>query len=218
MERVEQENRELRVAYTAIKDQLGNLYLLQNQLCTATLKEALETFEKTYTDVDDQTRRAAIGRIKAFVKSLGEDTKLSKITPQMVDEFIDTHSADPSTRITTRPLLSRFFKACKRNHKLAITPFDTGLLKKRRTVRREIVAIKRLGDLKDLIESFEELRWKAWTATACLAGPRLSEQLAIRVDDINLKADPPQMYIDAQKTTSNSVPIEQKYLLPLLKR
>lgn len=101
----------------------------------------------------------------------------------------DGEEISPITRRKMRAYVSTWLSWCQQEYQLAVNPAaQLGRLPGVARHPERIVAIRRQEDLMDLIESLERWPyWQAWVATACLAGPRWSEQARMQIEDVFLE-------------------------------
>ena len=200
-----------------------------NAQVKATIQEAFEIFKRQYVnEIRTQTFNENSRYVQSFVDSLTEkgNTRLALIDSGDVDNWVSRLKADdgqalqPRTIRNRRNAISRFFSWCKSKYRLNDNPVGACLpIPGVARHLHEIKAIDRLSDLQDFFASLEsESYWKAWVMTACLAGPRFSEQCGLKISDVYLDQDGDYLRIVGTKTGRvRKVNIEKTKLLVVLK-
>ncbi|MCK6471523.1 MAG: tyrosine-type recombinase/integrase [Planctomycetes bacterium] len=205
-----------------------------------TAGEAFDTWVEVYAQGRAaMTATNARQAVSSFVAALpkGRKTKLADIEGPAVAAWQDNMRGvkkgkagellKPGTIQARTAYLSAFFTWCRSRlgyvgNPLAELPAVAGAQRS----PESIVAIRRREDLKAFLDALApEPYWQAWAAVACLGGPRYSEQVRLRIEDVYLEDG----YFRVATLTGGrrargtktgrerNVPIERTVLLPILK-
>jgi len=204
-----------------------------NKHTTATLQEALDRFAKIYpVGHAKTTARMVINAVTKFVTESGSQTNLGKIKAGLIDAWLrayktaDGEEVAAITRKRRKAYLSIFWRWAEREYDLAESPMSkTEPIAGAQRYPEHIRAIRRLDEIKLLLESLKPWPyWRAWVATAILAGPRWSEQAWLKVDDLYIKEGylrvatrtPGPQAVGTKTGRERNIPIEKTVLLPIL--
>jgi integrase len=218
-----------------LEEELATLRRRLNLHVSVTLGEALGQFRRIYPQGRSEgTVRDVVGTVESFLGKVGPDLNLGRLRAHEIDRWLrEARRVDnggdlsPLTRKRLKANLSIFLTWACREYDLA----ENVMLKAAPIpgVARhpeQILAIRRLEDLRAL---FEALRpwpyWRACVATAILAGPRWSEQVWLKKEDVFLEDG----YLRITTRTSGrrvqgtktgrerNVPLERTLLIPALR-
>ena len=215
-----------------------------NKHCKTTIEEAAKKFEKDYPDGHSETDADQVIRIvKDFRDFFGATKLIGDVAARHVNDWVarlkraDKDSKDPlspTTKGKYKRYLSVFLTWAYKSYDLSVNPMEKTLEVAGVARHAEhIIAIRRY---EQLIALFGGLKpwpyWRAWVATAILAGPRWSEQAWLKVDDVYLdsgymritsrasgkRVKPGKAHLKGTKTgRERNVPIERALLLDILK-
>jgi len=204
-----------------------------------TLEEAVEAWKVGYPEGrKPRTVTDAFASVSSFVEFVGGNKPLVAVKIADIDKWIESYRnrkpkqkgkpVSPITKKRVRNCVSVFFNWANRHFDLPENPMDKaepipGVSRN----PEHIKAIRKPDDLHTLLNALEPWPyWRAWVATACLAGPRFSEQVWLRAEDVHLD----QGYIKIATITSGRrtlkgtktgkerrIPIERTTLEPILK-
>ncbi len=207
-----------------------------NKHVTVTLEEAFEQWKKYYPNGRNPhtvtEAKSAVGSFRDFVSP---GILLSMIKAGNIDEWLSSYKnavtggdVSPVTKRRVRAYVSTFFSWAVRNYDLAENPLHkTGHIPGLARNPENIKAIRRPEELKLLIESLKcHTYWQAYVALGCLAGPRFSEQIHLRVKDvyldngyIRIASRSSGRKVTGTKTgRERNIPIETTTLAPILKK
>jgi len=184
------------------------------------------------------TVKNATHAVDSFIASLpGQGaTKLGEIRAGHVDGWLagakptrkGRVELSPATKRNMKMYLSSFIGWARRRYEMSANPLElSAAVPGAVRAREHIVAIRREAELHKLIADLKpHPYWQAWVATACLAGPRWSEQVWLKLDDVYLadayiriasRQPGPGMAVTGTKTgRERNVPIEQTLLRGIL--
>ena len=190
-------------------------------------------------DVAPKTRQEMTSAVDGFIASLtdGRDTPLVRIEPSDVLTYLNdltVKDSDPPVKVSrvtrkkVRAYLSACFSAVCVNYGYARNPVKLAPLGKSRgkragvgaeskEVNHEITAIETESEIKTFIKALKpKPYWQALAAVFVFAGPRYSELVRMKVDDVNLERN--EIKITATKTGRfRRVAIESTTLREILK-
>lgn len=205
-----------------------------NRHISATLQDARDAFFQSYPAGHAETTvRMVFSAVTKFVEEIGPEKNLGKVRSQAIDLWLRNYkSADGGavsavTRKRRKAYLSVFWRWARREYDLAENPMsNTAPIAGAQRHPEHIRAIRRLEEIEALLEALSPWPyWRAWVATAILAGPRWSEQAWLKVEDVYIK----EGYLRIATRTSGpkvsgtktgrerNIPIEKTILLPILK-
>ncbi len=147
------------------------------------------------------TVQQAKSSVDSFVASLpgADQCRLSDIQPEHIDNWLQGLRKDlpdgtqeklsPVSKKRHRAYLSTFYTWAQRKYKMAANPIEATLpLAGVARNPENILAIRRETELNDFIDALAKYPyWQAWAAVAIFAGPRLSEQIWLKVDDVSFQ-------------------------------
>ena len=213
-----------------LQDEIRYLRKMLNQDVTATVGEAFDKWLKTYT-AKRSGAQATEGEavLLNFIETLPakRNTPLKDVGRWHVREWLEelkgrdakrSATISPVTKLHKYSFVRVFFRHCcevydkqRYTSPLAVPVTIDGAHK-----TGERLAIRRLADLTGFIEALKpKPYWRAFAAFACLAGPRLSEQCKMKIDDVRM--DEGLIDIYATKTgEQRAVNIEITILKPIL--
>jgi len=226
--RLEREKQDLQV-------ELEHYRRLTNRHITMSLGDAAAAFRAAYPQGHEaRTARRVAAAVNSFVAAAGPERNLGKVAARDIDGWLrayrnqhDGTEVGPVTRSRLRAYLSIFFSWATREYDLAENPIrKTAPIAGARHRPENIRAIRRLTDLRALLDALSEWPyWRAWVATAVLAGPRWSEQAWLKIDDVFLeegylritsRASGPRL-AGTKTGRERNVPLEKTVLLPILR-
>lgn len=221
-----------------LKEENARLRAQRNVTVKATIQEAFEAWKPIYKEGrKEQTVTDGISAVTSFIQTLpgknGE--KLRDVTDREIDAWIENLRGEegqilsPITKRNRRNGVSVFMRWATKKFRLFENPMDkvsaiTGVHR----IPENIVAVKRLADLREMIEALKPYPyWQAWVTVACLAGPRFREQCYIKINDVYLDDDGDEIRVTSRTSgrhivgtktgRERRIPIERSILLPILR-
>ncbi len=215
-----------------------------NKHCKTTVEEAARKFEKDYPAGHSETDADQVIRIANDFRDFFGATKLiGDVAARHVNDWVaglkraDKKSKDPlspTTKAKYKRYISVFLTWAYKFYDLSENPMQKTLeVAGVARYAEHIIAIRRYEQLTALFDGLKPwLYWRAWVATAILAGPRWSEQAWLKVDDLYLDSNymrvtsrasgkrvkPGKAHLSGTKTgRERNVPIERTLLLDILK-
>ena len=236
---LENEVKSLRPRCEEAEAQLQQFRKERNVHVKVRMAEAVEEWEKYYVDGRASvTIKQATSSIESFVTSLpgGKNCKLADIQPEHIDNWLQglrkalpdgtTLKLSPVSKKRHRAYLSTFYTWAQRKYKLAANPIDATIpLAGIARNPENILAIRRESELNEFINALADYPyWQAWAAVAIFAGPRMSEQVWLKVDDVYLDEDEIRItsrasgkrIIGTKTGRERNIPIEKTVLKKIL--
>jgi site-specific recombinase XerD len=232
-EKVENRNKVVEPLVAELQQQIGILRREANKHVTVTVKDAYSKW-KTSGTLATKTQNEITSAIDSFLATLPEGFRLGEVRASHIRSWLDglRNKKDgtllsPVTVLKQKRYLSSFLTTMYRDYDLAENPMaKTGTVSGVARNPENIVAVRRLEEIQALLESLKSFPyWRAWVATAILAGPRWAEQKWLKLEDVYLEdgyfritARNNGERISGTKTgRERSVPIEQTVLKAILK-
>lgn len=205
-----------------------------NKHISATLQEARDAFFQSYPPGRAETTvRMVFSAVTRFVNSIGPAKNVGKVRSQEIDQWlrdykgVDGTAVGAITRKRRKAYLSIFWRWAQREYDLAENPIsNTAPIAGAQRYPENIRAVRRLEEIQALLEALTPWPyWRAWVATAILAGPRWAEQAWLKVEDVYIKegylriatrTSGPQI-VGTKTGRERNINIEKTTLLPILK-
>jgi integrase len=167
-----------------------------NKHVTASMQEAVREWKKIYpAGRSAHTVTEASSSVEAFAVFVGHQTLLAAIKGGDIDKWLAAYKnlstgsdVSPVTKRRVRAYVFAFFSWAVRHYDLSENPKDkTGPIPGLARHPENILAIRNFDGLEMLLSALQPWPyWHAYVAVACLAGPRWSEQINLRVSDVHL--------------------------------
>jgi len=236
--RVKAEQNAIRMkrAQSDLEREVASLRRALNKHITISLRDAIEDFNRIYPQGRSaKTVRDVQTTLSDFQDHINPDVNLGAIKARDIEHWLRDYrnkkngkEITPVTRRRLKANVSSFFSWAVREHDLCENPMDkTAPVAGIQRHPENIIAIRKLKDLQDLFDGLMPFPyWRAWVATAILAGLRWSEQVWLRVDNVYLEEG--YLRVATRATGSEmqgtktgrerDILIEKTVLLPILKK
>ena len=230
LEASELREKELAAEVEDLRRQVARLLRQQNLHVKVKIGEAVAAWKDQYpAGHAPKTVSEAFRALDLFVASLpkGEKARLGTIRAGDISSWVaslrqgeapDAPPLAPKTKKKLRSYVSGFWTWAFEKYDLTENPIaKAGKVAGVARTAENIKAIRREADLHELLHYLGDWPyWRAFVATACLAGPRWGDLKRLKIDEVIIGGG--YIRVSAQKVGSQrNVPIEKSTLLPILR-